>query len=332
MKFSYAIGVDLGTATVLVNVQERGIVLNEPSVVAINAKTGKVLEVGERAKAMLGRTPDSVEAIRPLREGVISDFEATEVLLRTMLDKVCHGFWYKLFKPAVMVCVPSVISAVERRAVVDACRRAGMGKVYLIREPIAAAIGAGIDITGAKGTLIVDIGGGTTDVSVISLCEPVVETTLKIAGDVFDDTVIRYVRKNYNLLIGSKTAEEIKQVIGCAYPRPELLKMTVKGRDLISGMQGEAELDSEEICAALAEPVQEILESVHSVLEKTPPELLADISETGIIFTGGGAMLHGLAKLAGEAFNLPSALAEDPITCVARGTIKALAMPEFTRE
>lgn len=328
MKFGTKIGVDLGTATILIDLKSQGIVVREPSVVAVQKKTGKIVAVGEKAKAMIGRTPDSIEAIRPLREGVISDFEATEALLKTLLQNVLRGWLYRIIKPTVMVCVPSVISPVERRAVVDSCQQAGAGRVYLIQEPVAAAIGAGIDIRQPRGSLVVDVGGGTTDVSVISLGEPVVDSTIKVAGDVFDDSIRRYVRRAYNVLLGDKTAEEVKCTLGSVTPMPQVHTMRVKGRNLLTGLVGEVELNSEEIREALEEPLLQILESVHNVLERTPPELMADISEDGLVLTGGGALLRGLDERIEEATGLQARVAEDPVTCVVRGTALALENPD----
>lgn len=331
MNFGYKIGVDLGTATVLIRVQGKGLLLNEPSVVAVNQKSGKVLAVGEAAKEMLGRTPEAVEAIRPLREGVISDFEATEVLLKELLARACKGWLWRVLRPTVMVCVPSVITPVERRAVEDACRQAGMGKVYLIREPIAAAIGAGIDVQKPEGCLVVDIGGGTTDVCVISMCEPVVDATVKVAGDVFDQAIIRYVRRTYNLLIGDKTAEKVKFEVGFqAAFTPDCPGLEVKGRNLLTGMPGQVFIEAEDVRLALEEPLAHIVEAIRSVIERTPPELLADVSEKGIVLTGGGAMLKGLEEFLQLQLSMPVKLAEDPVTCVVRGTEKALDFPDLS--
>lgn len=329
MKWGTKIGVDLGTATILIDIQGRGLVLHEPSVVAVHKKTGKVMAVGVEAKDMLGRTPGVIEAIRPLREGVISDFEATEALLKTLLARVSKGWMNKIIKPTVMVCVPSVISPVERRAVEESCHQAGMGKVYLIQEPVAAALGAGLDITQARGNLVVDIGGGTTDVSVISLCEPVVDATIKVAGDVFDESIIRYVRQTHRLLIGEKTAEQVKQKIACVHPDEEERSMEIRGRSLLTGLPDQVVITSEDTRKALEEPMTHILEAVRSVMEQTPPELTADISETGITMTGGGALLRGLDRLIADATGLEVRVADDPITCVVRGTAAALNMLEY---
>ena len=320
------IGIDLGTCSVLIYVRGKGVVLKEPSVVAVNTKTGRVLAVGESASLMLGRTPGVVEAIRPLRDGVISDFKVTEVMLKAFIGRVCSGLRATYFKPTIVVCVPSVITPVEQKAVEDACRHAGAKDVFLIREPIAAAIGAGIDITKACGSMIVDIGGGTTDISVISLCEPVVDFSLKVAGDRFDESIIKHVRRKHNILIGERTAEELKIRIGCAYPREEELTMDVRGRNLITGLPATVTVTSTEMLEALEEPVAQIFEAVHSVLERTPPELMADISQRGIVMTGGGALLYGLDRMLSTKIGIDVFVADDAVSCVAIGTGKALNM------
>ena len=289
-------------------------------------KTGKVLAVGESASLMLGRTPGIVEAIRPLREGVISDFRATEVMLKAFIGRVCTGLRATYFKPTIVVCVPSVITPVEQQAVENACRHAGAKDVFLIREPIAAAIGAGIDITKACGSMVVDIGGGTTDISVISLCEPVVDASLKVAGDKFDEAIIKHVRKRHNILIGEKTAEKLKIEIGCAYPRDEELTLDVQGRNIITGLPSTVTVSSTEMLEALEEPITQIFEAVHNVLERTPPELMADISQRGIVMTGGGAMLYGLDHMLSNRIGIDVYLAQDPVSCVVIGTGKALDM------
>jgi len=326
MGLGMDIGIDLGTCSVLIYVRGKGVVLKEPSVVAVNTKTGKVLAVGESASLMLGRTPGVVEAIRPLRDGVISDFKVTEVMLKAFIGRVCHGLRATYFKPTIVVCVPSVITPVEQKAVEDACRHAGAKDVFLIREPIAAAIGAGIDITKACGSMIVDIGGGTTDISVISLCEPVVDYSLKVAGDRFDEAIVKHVRRKHNVLIGERTAEEIKIQIGCAYPREEEATMDVRGRNLITGLPATVTVSSTEMLEALEEPVGQIFEAVHSVLERTPPELMADISQRGIVMTGGGALLYGLDRMLATKIGIDVFVADDAISCVAIGTGKALNM------
>lgn len=326
MGLGMDIGIDLGTASVLIYVKGKGVVLREPSVVAINSKTGKVLAVGESASLMLGRTPGIVDAIRPLRDGVISDFKVTEVMLKAFISRVCRGLRAKYFKPTIVVCVPSVITPVEQKAVEDACKHAGAKDVFLIREPIAAAIGAGIDIAKACGSMIVDIGGGTSDIAVISLCQPVVDYSLKIAGDRFDEAIVKHVRRKHNILIGDRTAEELKINIGCAYPRDEELTMEVRGRNLITGLPATISVSSTEMLEALEEPVSQIFEAVHSVLERTPPELLADISQRGIVLTGGGALLYGLDRMLSTKIGIDVVVADDAVSCVAIGTGRALAM------
>ena len=326
MGFGMDIGIDLGTCSVLIYVKGKGVVLKEPSVVAVNTKSGKVLAVGESASLMLGRTPGVVEAIRPLRDGVISDFKVTEVMLKAFIGRVCSGLRATYFKPTIVVCVPSVITPVEQKAVEDACRHAGAKDVFLIREPIAAAIGAGIDITKACGSMIVDIGGGTTDISVISLCEPVVDYSLKVAGDRFDEAIVKHVRRKHNILVGDRTAEELKINIGCAYPREEELTMDVRGRNLITGLPATVTVTSTEMLEAMEEPVAQIFEAVHSVLERTPPELMADISQRGIVMTGGGALLYGLDRMLATKIGIDVFVADEAVSCVAIGTGKALNM------
>ena len=326
MGLGLDIGIDLGTSSVLIYVRGKGVVLKEPSVVAVNTKTGTVLAVGESASLMLGRTPGVVEAIRPLRDGVISDFKVTEVMLKAFIGRVGQGIRATYFRPTIVVCVPSVITPVEQKAVEDACRHAGAKDVFLIREPIAAAIGAGIDITKACGSMIVDIGGGTTDIAVISLCEPVVDFSLKVAGDKFDEAIVKHVRRKHNVLIGEKTAEELKINIGCAYPREEEMTMDVRGRNLITGLPATVTVSSTEMLEALEEPVAAIFDAVHSVLERTPPELMADISQRGIVMTGGGALLYGLDRMLATKIGIDVYVAEDTVSCVAIGTGKALSM------
>ncbi|HHU04132.1 MAG: rod shape-determining protein MreB [Saccharofermentanales bacterium] len=324
MGLGLNIGIDLGTATVLVYVEGRGIVLREPAVVAINTKTGRVLAIGEEASLMLGRTPDIVQAIRPLRDGVISDFRITELMLKEFIGRVNTGFLARYFKPTIVVCVPSVITPVEQKAVEDACRHAGAKEVYLIREPVAAAIGAGIDVTQASGSMVIDIGGGTTDIAVISMCRPVVDESIKIAGDKFDEAIIKYIRRKHNVLIGEQTAEELKINIGCAYPREEELSMEVRGRNLVTGMPSILTISSTDMLEALEEPVSSIFEAVHSVLESTPPELMADVSQRGIVMTGGGSLLYGLDRMLATRVGIEVLVAEDPVSCVAVGTGLAL--------
>ena len=320
-RFGQDIGIDLGTATVLVYIKGKGIVLREPSVVAIDKNTNKLLAVGEEARRMLGRTPGNIIAIRPLRDGVISDYDITERMLKYFINKVCKN---RLFKPRIMVCVPSGVTEVEKRAVVDAAIQAGAKKTYLIEEPISAAIGAGIDISKACGCMVVDMGGGTTDIAVISLGGNVVSSSIKIAGDKFDEAIIRYIRKKHNIMIGERTAEELKIQIGTAYPRKEEIFKEVRGRNLITGLPNVIKVTSTEMMEALEEPVMSVVEEVHSVLERTPPELAADISDNGILMTGGGCLIYGLDKLIQEKTGIKVSVADDAISCVAKGTGKAL--------
>jgi rod shape-determining protein MreB len=318
------IGIDLGTATVLVYVKGKGIVLKEPSVVAIDKNTDRILAVGEEARKMLGRTPGNIVAIRPLRDGVISDYHVTEKMLKHFLNKVCANSFFKLFKPRVMICVPSGVTEVEKRAVEDAAIQAGARKTYLIEEPIAAAIGAGIDITKACGSMVVDIGGGTTDIAVISLGGTVVSTSIKVAGDKFDEAIVRYMRKKHSVMIGERTAEELKINIGTVYPRESEVTMDIRGRNLVSGLPKTITVTSSELLEALDEPVSDIIEAVHSVLERTPPELAADISDRGIVMTGGGSLVYGLDKLLSSKTGIDVIIADDAVSCVALGTGKTL--------
>lgn len=321
MVFSSDIGIDLGTASVLVYVKGKGVVLNEPSVVAVDKQTGKILSVGESAQKMLGRTPGNIVAIRPLREGVISDYEMTERMIKEFIRKVM-GF--RLFKPNVVMCVPSVITEVEERAVIDAGTQAGAKRVFLVEEPLAAAIGAGIDIAQPNGNMIVDIGGGTTDIAVISLGGIVESTSIKIAGDKFDESIIKYIRRKHNVLIGERTAEDIKIQIGCVYPRPEEVTMEIKGRCLMTGLPRTFTVTSTEVLEAFEEVTTSIVEAVHTVLERTPPELTGDISTNGIMMTGGGSMIWGFDKLIAAKTGIPTHVAEEAISCVAYGTGKCL--------
>ncbi len=318
------IGIDLGTATVLIYIRGKGIVLKEPAVVAIDKNSNKLLAVGEEARKMLGRTPGYIVAIRPLRDGVISDYDITERMLKYFIDRVCGKRFSRLFKPRIMVCVPSGVTEVEKRAVIDATIQAGARKTYLIEEPIAAAIGAGLDIAKACGSMVVDVGGGTTDAAVISLGGTVVSTSIKVAGDKFDEAIVKYMRKKYNMMVGERTSEEIKMHIGTAYPRVQEVSMEVRGRNLITGLPKTVEVTSTELQEALEEPVAAIVDAVHSVLEKTPPELAADISDRGIIMTGGGSLVYGLDKLIQEKTGINVIIADDAVSCVALGTGKAL--------
>ena len=316
------IGIDLGTASVLVYVKGKGVVLNEPSVVAIDKNTGKLLKVGAEAQAMLGRTPGNIVAIRPLREGVISDYDMTERMLREFLHKVVGGF--QLFKPRVIICVPSGITEVEERAVVDAGLQSGASHVYLIEEPVAAAIGAGIDITKPEGHMVVDIGGGTSDIAVISLKGVVESASIKVAGDQFNEAVVKYMRRKHNLLVGERTAEEMKKQIGCVFPKDEEETMDVKGRCLLTGLPKVVTVSSTEMMDAFEEPVERIMEAIHSVLERTPPELVADVSTNGIIMTGGGSLVYGFDKLVTARTGIHTTVADDAISCVVLGTGKSL--------
>lgn len=315
--FSSDIGIDLGTATVLVYLKGKGIVLNEPSVVAVDRVTGKLIAVGSEAQETLGRTPGNIVAIRPLREGVISDYEMTECMIKEFIRKV-QGF--RLFKPNVVICVPSIITEVEERAVIDAGTQAGAKRVFLIEEPVAAAIGAGIDITKPNGNLVVDVGGGTTDIAVISLGGVVESTSIKIAGDKFDEAIIKYIRRKHNALIGERTAEQIKKNIGCVYPRSEEEIMEVKGRCLMTGLPRTFTVSSTEVLEALEEVSSAIVEAIHSVLERTPPELTGDISSNGIVMTGGGSLICGFDKLVASKTGIPTRVADEAVSCVAYGT------------
>ena len=317
------IGIDLGTASVLIYIKGQGIVLNEPSVVAMDKNTGKLLKVGADAQAMLGRTPGNIVAIRPLRDGVISDYDMTERMLKEFIHKV-NGF--QLFKPRVIICVPSGITEVEERAVIDAGIQAGARSVYLIEEPVAAAIGAGIDIAKPDGHLIIDIGGGTTDIAVISLSGVVESASIKVAGDMFNEAVVKYIRRKHNVLIGERTAEELKIQIGCVYPQEEEQTVEVKGRCLMTGLPKVFSVSSSEMIEAFEEPAERILEAVHSVLERTPPELVADISTNGIVMPGGGSLLAGFAELVSSRTGIATTVAENAIQCVAMGTGQSLEM------
>lgn len=314
------IGIDLGTASILVYVKGKGVVLKEPSVVAFDRDTNKIKAIGEEARLMLGRTPGNVVAIRPLRKGVISDYTVTEQMLKYFIQKAIGRMSFR--KPRISVCVPSSITEVEKKAVEDATYQAGAREVSIIEEPIAAAIGAGIDISRPCGNMIVDIGGGTCDVAVISLDGIVVSTSIKVAGDDFDEAIIRYVRKKHNLLIGERTAEDIKINIGTAIERPDQKVMEVRGRDLVIGLPKTVRVTSEETRDALKETTSQIVEAVHGVLERTPPELAADVVDRGIVLTGGGSLLGGLEELIEEKTGINTVTAEDPMTAVAIGTGK----------
>ena len=330
-KFGWGqdIGIDLGTATVIAYVKGKGIVLREPSVVAIDNNTGEVVAVGNEARRMLGRTPGNIVATRPLRDGVISDYTVTEKMLKYFIKKVGGR---TIFAPRIMICIPSRVTEVEKKAVIDAATNAGARKVYLIEEPIAAAIGAGIDISKPCGNMVVDIGGGTTDIAVISLGGSVVSTSIKVAGDKFDEYVAKYIKKKYNLVIGERTAEELKQTVGCVYPKIQEVEMEVRGRDLGTGLPTTLTINSNEMLEALQEPANMIIDAVHSVLEITPPELAADISDKGIYMTGGGCLIDGLDKLLQERTGINVMIAQDTVSCVALGTGKALDNLDYIDE
>ena len=315
------IGIDLGTASVLVYVKGKGVVLKEPSVVAFDRNTNKIKAIGEEARLMLGRTPGNIVAVRPLRQGVISDYTVTEKMLSYFISRTVGKSLFGR-KPRISVCVPSGATEVEKKAVEDATYQAGAREVSIIEEPVAAAIGAGIDIAKPCGNMIVDIGGGTADIAVISLGGVVVSNSIKVAGDDFDEAIVRFMRKKHNLLIGERTAEEIKINVGTVYKRPENLTMDVRGRNLVTGLPKTVTVTSEETEEALREPAYQIVAEVHNVLERTPPELAADISDRGIVLTGGGSLIQGLEELIEEKTGINTMTAEDPLTAVAIGTGK----------
>lgn len=315
------IGIDLGTSSVLVYVKNKGIVLCEPSVVAIDKISGKLLRVGAQAQELLGRTPGNIQAVRPLKDGVISQYEITFRMLQHFLKKAGAG---QLVKPRVIVCVPSGITEVEERAVYDASIQAGAKRVYLIEEPIAAALGSGLDISKPSGNMVIDIGGGTTDIAILSMGGVVASESVKMGGDKFDEAIIKYVKKKYNLLIGERTAEQIKKTIGCVWTKDEDEEIEVKGRCLIEGLPKTTTLNSQEILEALEEPMTAIIESICDVLERIPPELMMDVSKNGILITGGGALIYGIDKIITNVTGVKTTIAEDPILCVAKGTGKAL--------
>ena len=325
--FSKDMGIDLGTANTLVFLRNKGIVVNEPSVVAINTLTHEVLSVGDEAKEMIGRTPGNIVAIRPMKDGVIADFDVTQAMLKYFINKTYSRGLFSP-KPRIVICVPSGVTEVEKRAVIEAAIAAGAKEknAYLIEEPMAAAIGAGLPVEEPTGNMVVDIGGGTSEVAVISLGGIVTSKSVRTAGDEFDNSIVNYVKKEYNLAIGERTAEEIKISIGCAYldEDSEIKTMSIRGRDLISGLPRTIDINSKHVLAALAEPVNEIVEAIKFTLEKTPPELAADIMEAGIVLTGGGALLRGLDKLISDETGMPVHIAEEPLNCVAMGTGAAL--------
>ena len=328
-QLSRNIGIDLGTATVLVYVQGKGIVLQEPSVVAIDTNTDRILKVGIEAQQMLGRTPGNIVAVRPLRDGVISQYEVTLKMIQYFIRRACGNLF---FQPHVMICIPSGITEVEEKAVLDAAREAGAQKTYLIEEPVAAAIGAGLNIYAPIGNMVVDIGGGTTDVAVLSLGGVVVSRSTKIAGDKFDEAIIRYVRRKYNVLIGERTAEAVKKQIGAVYDHPEAVHVEVKGRCIRQGLPKVITISSKEMIEALAEPITAILDAICWVIENTPPELLGDILHNGIVMTGGGSLLYGFDQLVTQVTGIKTRVAKDAVSCVAIGTGKSLDNLDLLQE
>lgn len=320
--FSRDIGIDLGTANVLIYVKGRGIVLNEPSVVAIDTKTHRALAVGEEARRMVGRTPGNIVAIRPLRDGVIADFEITEVMLKYFINKInVKGF---LAKPRILICTPTNITSVEQKAIREAAEKSGGKTIYLEEEPKVAAVGAGMDIFQPSGNMVIDIGGGTTDIAVLSMGDIVTASSIRMAGDKFDQEILNYIKKEYKLLIGERTAEDIKIGVATVYPGSRNEEITIRGRDMVTGLPKTLSITSEEIQRALEEPVSNIVQAARNVLEKTPPELSADIIDRGVILTGGGALLHGIDQLLASELKVPVVIAENPMTCVAEGTGKML--------
>lgn len=312
------IGIDLGTANVLIHVKGRGVVLDEPSVVAIESDTKRVLAVGEEARRMVGRTPGNIVAIRPLKDGVIADFEVTEQMLKYFISKVGGKRWYS--HPRILICAPTNITSVEQKAIREAAERSGAREVFLEEEPKAAAIGAGMDIFQPYGNMVVDIGGGTTDVAVLSMGDIVTSSSIKIAGDKFDLAISKYIKNKYKLLIGERTSEDIKIKIGTVYPKGRNEAMDIRGRDMVSGLPLTISIHSDEVQEALWDPVSSIVTAAKSVLERTPPELSADIIDRGVILTGGGALLHGLDQLLTDELKVPILIAEDPMHCVVKGT------------
>ncbi|MEK7649340.1 MAG: rod shape-determining protein [Patescibacteria group bacterium] len=320
--FTKQLGIDLGTANTLVFMPRKGVILNEPSVVAISVLNHRVLAVGDEAKEMIGRTPESITAYRPLRDGVIADYRVTEAMLRYFINKALPS--PRIFKPEVMVSAPAGVTSTERRAVVEAALKAGAKNAYVVKEPILAAIGAGIPIQEARGHMVVDIGGGTTDAAVISLGGIVASTSAKVAGNKIDQAIADYIKERFNLAIGDRTAEELKISIGSAVPLKEELVTIVKGRDFLTGLPRSAEIKTNEIVEAIKEPMAEVMKAIKLVLQDTPPELAADITTTGIMMTGGGALLRNIDELVYRSTGVPAHIAEDPLLCVARGTGKAL--------
>ena len=328
--FAKEIGVDLGTANVIVYIRGKGVVLSEPSVVAIDQETSRILAVGEEARKMIGRTPGNILAIRPLKDGVIADYQVTEMMLKHFIQRVCGR--RPIFKPQVVVCVPSGVTSVEKRAVLEAAMQAGAKQVYLITEPMAAAIGAGLNVGEPGGNMVVDIGGGTTDIAVISLGGEVIADSIRIGGDNFDDAIVRYVRREYNLIIGERTAETCKVELGSVYHPSSAWTMEIRGRDAVTGLPRTVEINQKQVAEALDESVRAIMHTVRTVLEKTPPELSADIMDKGIILTGGGALLDGFTSLLTSETGIPCHLADEPMSCVALGTGKVLESLDKLRE
>lgn len=316
--FAKDIGIDLGTANVLIYIKGQGIVLNEPSIVAIDGETKKPLAVGHEAREMFGRTPGTVKAIRPMKDGVIADFEITEMMLNSFIKKVNGKSFFS--RPRILICCPSNITQVEKNAIKEAAERTGARKVFLEVEPKVAAIGAGMDISKPSGNMVIDVGGGTTDIAILSLGGIVTSSSIKIAGNVFDSDIIKYIKEKYKLLIGERTAEDIKFTIGSVFPESKNEKMEVKGRDLVTGLPHTVTLTSAEVEEALRESVYEIINAAKSVLEQTPPELAADIIDKGIVVTGGGALIHGFDELLSHELKVPVFIAESPLTCVVEGT------------
>lgn len=327
--FSKDIGIDLGTATVLIHVKGRGIVLNEPSVVAIDQITKQVVAVGEEARQMLGRTPGNIVAIRPMRDGVIADFEVTEIMLRHFIRKTIGKSF--MMRPRLMICVPAGITSVEQKAVREAAEACGVKHVDLIEEPKAAAIGAGLNIFEPSGSMVVDIGGGTTDIAVLSLGDVVTSASLRIAGDKLDEAIVKYIKKQYNLLIGERTAEELKKELATVFPNSRGGQQDVRGRDLMSGLPKTVTVHADEMRVALEEPIENIITATKQVLEKTPPELAADIFDKGVVLTGGGALVDGLDKLMMHELQIPVHVAESPTQCVVQGTGLLLDNPNWDR-
>ncbi|MDQ0339441.1 rod shape-determining protein MreB [Caldalkalibacillus uzonensis] len=316
--FSRDIGIDLGTANVLIHIKGKGIVLNEPSVVAVDKNTGKVLAVGEEARRMVGRTPGNIVATRPLKDGVIADFEITEAMLKHFLQKIgVRGF---LSSPRILICCPTNITSVEQKAIREAAEKSGAKRVFLEEEPKVAAIGAGMDIFQPSGNMVVDIGGGTTDIAVLSMGDIVTASSIKMAGDKFDQAIQHFIKRKYKLLVGERTAEDVKHQIATVFPAARQEEMDIRGRDLVSGLPKTITITSNEVYEALKESVEYIVSAARGVLERTPPELSADIIDKGIIITGGGALLHGMDMLLTETLQVPALVADDPMTCVARGT------------